>query len=137
PEVPTLSPIERRNPTSPGLSLVQDDVPLVDSADDGQQSTVAHTRTPEDWLAPARLPPRRNGAPESGVEAFCRGAGLDPSSLSAQARAELLSAAGQMMREVVLGLMDLLKARTDSKGQLRLSQTAIRPSDNNPLKFSA
>lgn len=135
--IPTLSPSDRPNMTNPGLSLVPDEVPLTDAADEGQQSTVAHNRTPDDWLAPARLAPRRNGAPESGVEAFCRGAGLDPASLSAQARAELLSAAGQMMREVVLGLMDLLKARTDSKGQLRLNQTAIRPSDNNPLKFSA
>src|SRR5690606_4847583 len=54
----------------------------------------------------------------------------------AQARAELLSAAGQMLREVVLGMMDLLKARTDHKDQLHLSQTTIGPSDNNPLKFS-
>ena len=49
----------------------------------------------------------------------------------------LLQLAGQMTREVVLGLMDVLKGRADQKTRLRLSQTTIQPADNNPLKFSA
>src|SRR5690606_7201079 len=49
----------------------------------------------------------------------------------------LLTLAGQMLREVVLGLMEALKSRADMKSRLRLSQTAIQPGENNPLKFSA
>ena len=45
--------------------------------------------------------------------------------------------AGQMLREVVLGLMEALKGRADLKSRLRLNQTTIQPGENNPLKFSA
>ena len=49
----------------------------------------------------------------------------------------LLTLAGQMMREAVLGLMESLKSRSDLKNRMRLSQTTIQPGENNPLKFSA
>jgi len=75
--------------------------------------------------------------PSNGVEAFCRGAGIDPASISLETQHALLQLAGQMTREVVLGLMDVLKGRADQKSRLRLSQTGIQPADNNPLKFSA
>lgn len=83
---------------------------------------------------------RREGStlePSNGVEAFCRGAGIDPSALPLEAQHALLQLAGQMTREVVLGLMDTLKGRSDQKNRLRLSQTTIQPAENNPLKFSA
>ncbi|HEY7641790.1 MAG TPA: type VI secretion system-associated FHA domain protein TagH [Steroidobacteraceae bacterium] len=73
----------------------------------------------------------------SGVDAFCRGAGIDPASLPADAQNVLLTLAGQMLRESVLGMMDALKGRSDLKSRLRLSQTTIQPGENNPLKFSA
>jgi type VI secretion system protein len=73
----------------------------------------------------------------SGMEAFCRGAGIDPASLPGDAQNVLLTLAGQMLRESVLGLMDGLKGRSDLKSRLRLSQTTIQPGENNPLKFSA
>ena len=90
--------------------------------------------------APPPVERRREGStlePANGVEAFCRGAGIDPSALPIEAQHALLQLAGQMTREVVLGLMDTLKGRSDQKSRLRLSQTTIQPSENNPLKFSA
>ena len=74
---------------------------------------------------------------DSGVEAFCRGAGIDPAALPADTHAALLTLAGQMLRESVLGMMETLQGRSDMKGKLRLSQTTIQPGENNPLKFSA
>ncbi|MFL6547207.1 MAG: type VI secretion system-associated FHA domain protein TagH [Povalibacter sp.] len=74
---------------------------------------------------------------EGGVEAFCRGAGIDPSTLGADTQAALLTLAGQLLRESVLGLMETLKGRSEVKGKLRLNQTMIQPAENNPLKFSA
>jgi type VI secretion system protein len=73
----------------------------------------------------------------SGLDAFCRGAGIDPSALPADAQHAMLTVAGQMLREVVLGLMEALKGRADLKSRLRLNQTTIQPAENNPLKFSA
>lgn len=74
---------------------------------------------------------------DGGVEAFCRGAGIDPSSLPSDTQTALLTLAGQLVRESVLGLMETLKGRSDLKSKLRLSQTTIQPGENNPLKFSA
>ena len=73
----------------------------------------------------------------SGIDALCRGAGIDPASLPADAQSALLTLAGQVLREAVLGLMEALKSRSDMKNRLRLSQTTIQPGENNPLKFSA
>lgn len=78
-----------------------------------------------------------HGDAASGIEAFCRGAGIDPSALPADTQAALLTLAGQVLRESVLGLMETLKGRSDLKSKLRLSQTTIQPGENNPLKFSA
>ena len=140
---------------------------LLDNPDEPEQRTVAPGRKPDDWQMqtqpydrkslqaltnpgsiarpaekPAVTPARRatDGGtlePANGVEAFCRGAGIDPSSLPLETQHALLQLAGQMTREVVLGLMDVLKGRADQKNRLRLSQTQIQPADNNPLKFSA
>jgi type VI secretion system protein len=72
----------------------------------------------------------------NGVEALCRGAGIDPASIPSDAHASLLSLAGQMVREVVLDLMEALRNRGDLKNRLNLLQTAIQPNQNNPLKLS-
>lgn len=86
---------------------------------------------------PRRVADSNSAEPSSGVEALCRGAGIDPASLPADAQNVLLTLAGQMLREAVLGLMESLKSRADMKNRMRLSQTTIQPGENNPLKFSA
>lgn len=78
-----------------------------------------------------------HGELQAGLEAFCRGAGIDGSSLGAEAQAALLTLAGQMVREVVLDLMESLKQRAEQKNRLHASHTTIQPNNNNPLKFSA
>ncbi len=100
-------------------------------------AALARTEKPEPERA-KRIPELTSAVDSaSGVEAFCRGAGIDPSSLPSDAQHALLTMAGQMLREVVLGLMEALKGRADLKSRLRLNQTTIQPSENNPLKFSA
>jgi len=86
---------------------------------------------------PAKRSAPLGGDTASGIEAFCRGAGIDPNSLPNDTQAALLTLVGQIVRETVLGLMETLKGRADLKTQLRLSQTGIQPGENNPLKFSA
>ncbi len=71
------------------------------------------------------------------VDAFCRGAGIDAAAIPTDAHSVLLTLAGQMLREVVLSLMESLKNRADQKDRFRLSKTGIQPNHNNPLKFSA
>jgi type VI secretion system FHA domain protein len=48
---------------------------------------------------------------DSALQAFCRGAGLEPGSLSAEARAVLPLLAGQLLRELVVGVADVAQGR--------------------------
>lgn len=155
------------NNTSPGRPPRSGFTSLLDNPDEPEQRTITPGSKPDDWqmqtkpydrkslqaltnpgslARPAEKPAapaaarRAEGStlePANGVEAFCRGAGIDPASIPLETQHALLQIAGQMTREVVLGLMDVLKGRADQKTRLRLSQTAIQPADNNPLKFSA
>jgi type VI secretion system protein len=104
-------------------------------------AALARPEKAEPERAPERAPKRsqENGSADTpaGLEAFCRGAGIDPSSLPTDQQNALLTLAGQMLREAVLGLMESLKGRSDLKNRMRLNQTTIQPGENNPLKFSA
>jgi type VI secretion system FHA domain protein len=50
---------------------------------------------------------------------------------------ELARQFGQILRVVVIGLMDILRARERIKDEFRVPMTSFKPEDNNPLKFSA
>lgn len=44
---------------------------------------------------------------------------------------------GEILRVVVSGLMEVLRSREHMKEELRMRSTTFKPSNNNPLKFSA
>lgn len=50
---------------------------------------------------------------------------------------ELARTCGEILRVVVNGLMDVLRAREQLKEELRIRSTTFKPANNNPLKFSA
>ena len=56
--------------------------------------------------------------------------GVEPSS-------ELAQTIGSLMRVMVSGLMEVLRARERVKDELRIRGTSFKPANNNPLKFSA
>lgn len=56
--------------------------------------------------------------------------GLDPSS-------DLARTFGEILRVVVGGVMEALRARERMKDELRMRGTTFQPAHNNPLKFSA
>lgn len=70
------------------------------------------------------------------LAAFCRGLGVDAQLLGDHDEAELMATLGTSFRELLDGVLDLLRARTELKNQFRMSQTMIQAVDNNPLKFS-
>ncbi len=55
-----------------------------------------------------------------GLAAFCRGAGIEPRSVSPEARGAALQLAGQLLRESVLGLMDLNQGRNEFRNKFRI-----------------
>ena len=72
----------------------------------------------------------------SAVQAFCRGAGIDPSSLTPEACAMLPLLAGQLLREAVVGLNDLQLARSAAPPAAANSDAATA-SVGNPLRTSS
>lgn len=72
---------------------------------------------------------------KSSVQAFCRGAGIDPASLSQEAQSMLPLLAGQLLREAAVGLNDLQQARAGAASGPVASGGAIA-SGSNPLRSS-
>ena len=69
-------------------------------------------------------------------DAFCDGAGLDPSMFGAEDPAEIMRRAGAIYRQMVLGVADLMADRDHARSQYRLAHTTISGADNNPFKWA-
>ncbi len=70
-----------------------------------------------------------------GLAAFCRGAGIDPRSVSTEARGVALQLAGQLLREAVLGLMDLNQGRNEFRNKYRIP-TPSADAPESPLNLA-
>jgi predicted component of type VI protein secretion system len=92
------------------------------------------TNVPSDW-SDAKAPVR---VFEEGslLEAFCQGAGLDASLLSAEDPAEIMRRAGAVYRQMVLGIGDLMTERDRARAQYHLTRTTIGGASNNPFKWA-
>jgi type VI secretion system FHA domain protein len=68
---------------------------------------------------------------------FWAGAGISDIHLpSSDKWPEMIRMSGQLLRGMVEGLMQVLRARAELKSQFRVSVTTMRSVDNNPLKFT-
>ncbi len=74
--------------------------------------------------APA-VPPDAN----SGIAAFCKGAGIAADHFAPELQVRLLQLAGQLIRETLVGLKDLERARTET---LRPMQIDLTPDADDP-----
>ncbi|MBK7903821.1 MAG: hypothetical protein IPJ97_13460 [Proteobacteria bacterium] len=73
----------------------------------------------------------------SAVQAFCRGAGIDPATLSPEAQAMLPLVAGQLLREAVVGLNDILRARATGAVAAAVAAVPLAAGNSsNPLRSS-
>jgi len=68
----------------------------------------------------------------SALQAFCRGAGVELGSLTPEAQSMLPLLAGQLLREAVVGLIDLQQSRAKSAS----TGHAQAPTGSNPLRTS-
>ena len=71
-----------------------------------------------------------------GLAAFCRGAGVDPRTITPEARHGALQLAGQLLREAVLGLMDLSQSRNEFRNRFRMPPPPPSEGPESPLNFS-
>lgn len=95
--------------------------------------------------APARAAAPAQPAPTSAampaddrlLREFLAGAGIgDPHFLPPEQWPAMMRTSGELLRSMVQGLMQVLRARAELKSQFRVSVTTMRSVDNNPLKFT-
>jgi len=72
------------------------------------------------------------GDSQNGVLAFCRGAGVDPERLPPEVQARLMHLVGQLLREALVGLKDLYRARNEIRNHFRIETPAEEPDDPRP-----
>jgi type VI secretion system protein ImpI/type VI secretion system protein len=123
-------------PSGPALPQTPRPQPPVAQPPVAQPAAAQPAAPPPQQPQPAPTPvPLPQAAPEAGLaKAFLRGAGLDGATLIDPEKT--FERLGQAMRSTVSGLRQTLMARASIKDEFRIEQTMIRPSGNNPLKFS-
>jgi type VI secretion system protein len=57
---------------------------------------------------------------QSGLQAFCRGAGIDAEKLPADSQTRMMHLVGQLFREAFVGLKDLERARNEIRNRFRI-----------------
>jgi type VI secretion system FHA domain protein len=130
-------------PPAPAMPapVVDDPIPPVAVA----PSPAPPTPTPAPFPRPAPPMPPVPSSPEAPTtspatddslfHAFCAGAGLSPTAFLNEDRAAVMERLGQVYRQAVLGLADVMGERTALKDAYRMSRTAVRPEANNPFKW--
>ena len=83
--------------------------------------------------APASRAPSASTSSPFDWDAFLRAAGVDASRVPPETAAIM----GNILRGVVQGLIEVLRARTEIKTEFRMPVTQVKVSENNPLKFAA
>ena len=68
----------------------------------------------------------------TGLDAFCRGAGIEPERLPAEAQVRLLHLAGRLFREALVGLKDLERSRSETRNRYRIESPPQEPDDPRP-----
>jgi len=84
----------------------------------------------------AHAPVLYDGDFDVGLSAFCRGAGIDPRNITNEARSAALQLAGQLLRESVLGLIDLKQSRNEFRNRFRISTPQHDNAPESPLHMT-
>ncbi|MCW8899577.1 MAG: type VI secretion system-associated FHA domain protein TagH [Gammaproteobacteria bacterium] len=79
--------------------------------------------------------PKRNAS--SNEQFLIEALGLGKHDLSDEKVIEINQIVGELVRETITGMMQVLSSRSTIKNEFRMNVTTIQPVENNPLKFSA
>jgi predicted component of type VI protein secretion system len=88
------------------------------------------------WAAPVRGADAPRLPDAALLEAFCDGAGIDPSVFAGEVPSQVMRRAGETYRQAVIGLCDLMGERTSIKSAYRLERTTVNAAGNNPFKWT-
>lgn len=123
----------RPTPASQAVSALPQAAPAGGTATAGTGGATSLPAPAPSAPRPGVGPPALADSQSFDVIALLRAAGVDPGALPADSPAAL----GQILRCVVQGVIEVLRARTEIKEQFRLTQTVVKTVENNPLKFAA
>jgi type VI secretion system protein len=70
---------------------------------------------------------------QNGLQAFCRGAGIDPDKLPPEAQTRILHVIGQLLREALVGLKELERSRSEIRDRFRIELPPPEPDDPRPV----
>jgi len=87
-------------------------------------------------VAAATAPRTASGAEAEAVAAFLDGLGMADLRLSDAELVLTMGRLGATLREMIVGLREILMTRSSIKSEFRIDQTMITAGKNNPLKFS-
>ncbi len=125
-----LAPAPLQAPPPPSQPPFTPPVPAPPVAAPKSVPSVAPAPKPAAPLAAQSAQP---GTPDL-LQAFLGSAGLPHLTLTGEQQLAVMNNLGAIFHETVQGLMDILLARGDIKGEFRLNRTVIGPVENNPLK---
>jgi type VI secretion system protein len=141
PPAPAPTPVSHKVPVPPRSSGS-----LLDS-ENGQVPWNLATRRIEPYKNPvkpaaAEVPRAPEAAPRpeqidnAGLQMLCRGAGIDPATIPLHLQPQVLLVAGQILREMMFGLMDVQQSRTELRNRFRIAnQGSHGPDEPAPMTF--
>jgi len=80
---------------------------------------------------------KQNRAKTNSEQSLIEALGLAKNNLSDEKVIEINQIVGELVRETITGMMQVLSSRSTIKNEFRMNVTTIQPVENNPLKFSA
>jgi FHA domain-containing protein len=134
---PAIPPVQHEPPAAKAASATMFDTPQ--RAEPSSEPPAPSPVTPQpqaDPLLETKRFKREDVAQEATVRAFLDGAGIADLDLPAGLTPQTMFMLGQVLRETVQAMLDLLLARAMLKRELRADVTMILAKENNPLKFS-
>ena len=130
-------PLSDGEPVPPAEHAAATDTAATDTEATDAEAAAHGERMARLAEAVAREPRNGNGAlaladVHSGLDAFCRGAGIDTQRLPADAQTRLLHLAGRLLRETLVGLKDLERTRANTRNRYRIEMPAREQDDPRP-----
>ncbi len=102
-----------------------------------QQQIEKNTQTAATQQQPATSQTKVPRASTNNEQSLIEALGLSANNLSDDKVIEINQVVGELVRETVTGMMQVLSSRSTIKNEFRMNVTTIQPVENNPLKFSA
>ncbi|WP_240223819.1 type VI secretion system-associated FHA domain protein TagH [Rheinheimera hassiensis] len=108
--------------------------PIQDTASTAVNTDVVHNLVKDKRKSAA---PAMAGDSAACLQAFLHGLGVSQANIQSVDSSQWWEQLGQALQQSLLGVMDVMRARSEVKNSFRVNQTTFQQRENNPLKFSA